>query len=842
MGCERNLEHVVRSIGSLGAALLALVAVSPASALDIQAHRGGAFVNGKASYPENTLPAFAASARRGFTLELDVHLTKDRVPIVIHDPTLNRTTTCTGSVAAKSFATIRRRCRSDILGSPGSELGSRRTSGRVPLPSLAEVLALARRRHVKVSAEISNYPGNPGYDRNVDRLAARIARVIKASKLPLSSVIVQSFTPENLLAIRRQLPKVATSALSLSGGNDVRLDVAATVDHANWISPQWPVDAAYVDRAHGRGLKVVPFTLDKAADVVAARAAGVDALITDDPAMARRALAPRSLRANDIAADGSCAGSPITPTSVITGTFGSQLQGSYVMVPVDVPAGTTALRVKYCYSQPAGPTTANAKNTLDLGLWDPSGFRGWGGSSHPDVSVSRRGFSGEAQYLAAPTADVPGMTTRGFVPGPVPAGRWQVELGVGGVLTPEQGNPSGSVDWRLEIAALTDPAFAAPVYAPATYDAKPARRAARWYVGDLHVHAEHSDLGAATMRQTFDYAFRPRSRGGAGLDFITLTDYVTTSAWGEIGRFQPDYPGKLVIRSAEVITYRGHTNNQASHTYVDHRLGPVYERAADGSLKLVRAARAPKEVFDAVHAAGGWTQINHPRIFPPAENPVFALLCRGCAWLYSDSETNFRKVDAIEVGTGPATQGPATAPETFSFTKEAIAYYQHALATGAHVAAVAVSDSHHAGMPLSATQTPIGRGATAVFARELSERGIAAAVRAGHTYAKLLGAQGPDLRLTASRGTRRAIMGDTIGGGRRVRFAATVSGATARATPGAGRYALLVQRNGRTFRRIVLRDPRATFLFRASRPGRWGLVLMHGKATAAVTTPIWVRP
>ena len=62
-----------------------------------------------------------------------------------------------------------------------------------------------------------------------------------------------------------------------------------------------------------------------------------------------------------------------------------------------------------------------------------------------------------------------------------------------------------------------------------------ARRRAGWYVGDLHLHAEHSNLGAATMRQTFDYAFRRRP-AGAGLDFMALTDYVTTSAWGEIGR------------------------------------------------------------------------------------------------------------------------------------------------------------------------------------------------------------------------------------------------------------------------------------------------------------------
>ncbi|MCW2967062.1 MAG: hypothetical protein JWM71_834 [Solirubrobacteraceae bacterium] len=545
--------------------------------------------------------------------------------------------------------------------------------------------------------------------------------------------------------------------------------------------------------------------------------------------------------ANDIGPDGTCKGDAITPTQVVTGTFPSTLQGSYVMVPISVPAGTTALRVKYCYSEPAGATTANAKNTLDIGLWDPNGgFRGWGGSSHPDVTVSPRGFSTEAQYVANPTGDVPGMTTRGFLPGAVGAGTWKVELGVGGVLTPDQGNPSGTVSWRVEVAALTDPAFSTPVYKPAKYNTAPARRGARWYLGDLHVHSEHSNLGAATMRQTFDYAFAPRAKGGAGLDFLTLTDYVTSSAWGEIGRYQADYPGHLIIRSAEIITYHGHTNNQASHTYVDHRLGPVYDLNADGTLTLERAARPPSQIFDAVHRAGGWTQVNHPRIYLPTDNPIYALLCRGCAWEYTDAQTNFRKVDAIEVSTGVATQGPADDPQTFNFTVEGIAYYQHALSTGAHVAAVAVSDSHYAGSPTNATQTPVGYGATAVFARELSEKGITAAVKAGHTYAKVLGAQGPDLRFTAVNGKHHAIFGDHIPGGSKVHFTAGVLGATPSATPGKGAYVLLLQRNGVTVRKMTLGKAKQSFALRPSGAGRWGLVLMHGQATAAVGTPIWV--
>ena len=80
------------------------------------------------------------------------------------------------------------------------------------------------------------------------------------------------------------------------------------------------------------------------------------------------------------------------------------------MVPITVPPGTTQVRVKYCWRDPDG-LTSTARSTLDLGLWQPAPgarpwgtpeFRGWGGSSHGDVAVSRQGFSSEAQYVGEP--------------------------------------------------------------------------------------------------------------------------------------------------------------------------------------------------------------------------------------------------------------------------------------------------------------------------------------------------------------------------------------------------------------------------------------------------------
>src|SRR5919197_6414185 len=150
----------------------------------------------------------------------------------------------------------------------------------------------------------------------------------------------------------------------------------------------------------------------------------------------------------------SCPGAAISPTDVVAGQFDASLQGSFVDIPFDVPSGTTAVRVKYCYDPPIGPFT---KHTLDLGLyepradpskpWGPNEFRGWGGSSHPDVVVTPEGFSSEADYRLNPRGNVPGKTTRGFLPGPIPPGQWAVELGVAAVIPPDLGG-DGKVGWR----------------------------------------------------------------------------------------------------------------------------------------------------------------------------------------------------------------------------------------------------------------------------------------------------------------------------------------------------------------------------------------------------------
>lgn len=541
--------------------------------------------------------------------------------------------------------------------------------------------------------------------------------------------------------------------------------------------------------------------------------------------------------------DGTCeGGDPISPTLVLSGSFAHELQGSYVMVPFDVPPRTTSVRVKYCWDRPEGPTPGNSGHTIDLGLWQThpakatwgvGQFRGWGGSSHPDVTVTAQGFSSEEEYLADPRGHVPGRTTRGFIPGPIPGGQWAVELGVAAVVPADEGDADGSVRWRLEIELSSDPAFAAERYQPARYDRGAARGGPAWFAGDMHVHAEHSALGDATMAEVFEYAFRPIAAGGAGLDFITLSDYVTRSGWGEIGRYQDAFSDSLIIRSAEIITYTGHTNNHASVTYVDHRTGPVYEWLGDGALGHLRDARPASDLFRKVRQHRGFTQINHPTIFPSAD-PTLRRFCRGCPWDFTVKQTDFTLVDSIEIQTGPADFGTAPNP----FTPTAIAFWESALDAGHKIAAVGSSDSHNAGRTNSSTQSPIGHATTVVYARALSEQGIRDAVRAGHTYVKLLGNEGPDLRFTArTAGGTRAIMGDTLYTSSTADLTARVFGLPADATE----HTLQLVSDGEVVQEVAVTAPDVTFQFRATSPARYRLQLMRGAVIVALTSPIYLE-
>ena len=113
--------------------------------------------------------------------------------------------------------------------------------------------------------------------------------VVLESGIPAKQVIIQSFVPANLQVAESRMPDAEFAFLSLAGSEDFGLATAAA-NNWDWVSPAWPVDKAFVEQAHGQDIKVVPYTLNQKADVEAAAAAGVDALISDDPLMALKTV------------------------------------------------------------------------------------------------------------------------------------------------------------------------------------------------------------------------------------------------------------------------------------------------------------------------------------------------------------------------------------------------------------------------------------------------------------------------------------------------------------------------------------------------------------------------
>ena len=99
------------------------------------AHRGAT-----AHAPENTLAAFRLAVAEGAdAVELDVHLTHDGVPVVIHDPDLARTTDRAGAVAALSLAEVQRADAGARFTRDGGRSFPHRGAD-VRVPALAEVL------------------------------------------------------------------------------------------------------------------------------------------------------------------------------------------------------------------------------------------------------------------------------------------------------------------------------------------------------------------------------------------------------------------------------------------------------------------------------------------------------------------------------------------------------------------------------------------------------------------------------------------------------------------------------------------------------------------------------
>ena len=177
----------MRPAGLLLAGLTCLAATAQANPLQpitIVAHRG--LTEG---VPENTLAAFRQSIDRGVQIiELDLRITKDGQLVVIHDPTLDRTTNCAGSIAAMELEAVRL-CATD---------------GGEHVPTFAEVIALVRDRTVRILADVKDgTPIGPVLQAIRDQhaeskviLGIRSTKHVARARAELPGTTILAFMPE----------------------------------------------------------------------------------------------------------------------------------------------------------------------------------------------------------------------------------------------------------------------------------------------------------------------------------------------------------------------------------------------------------------------------------------------------------------------------------------------------------------------------------------------------------------------------------------------------------------------------------------------------------------------
>ncbi|HJR25198.1 MAG TPA: CehA/McbA family metallohydrolase, partial [Acidimicrobiales bacterium] len=474
----------------------------------------------------------------------------------------------------------------------------------------------------------------------------------------------------------------------------------------------------------------------------------------------------------------------------------------------EVAEGTTRVEVGYGWTDvvplPSLPVGL-VQTVLDLGLWDeggvgtPEGFRGWSGS--------RQGKTAQGQAPVWVQAD---SAERGYRPDPVQPGTWHVDLGIAAVA------PTGAT-YEVTVRCLdpsVGPAFVEHPVDP-THVANPEPG---WYLGDLHLHAYHSNSRGPAGAEMVAFA------RAAGLDFLPITEYVTDQHHRELGPVQEANPDLVIWPGREVITYSGHAIvlGETPHE-VDWRHGAPGVSLGDIQQDTI--------------ADGALFGVAHPTIFPTA---VFASFCRGCEFTLGDV-IDWDDVSTIEVVTGPVMVddtdigGPGLGVELQNpFILTAVDLWERLLRDGHKITAVSGSDDK--------LGPEYGTAVTAVHADELSRPALQRALRAGHAYIRTRGAfESPTVELTATTADgQRGIVGDVLHAD-----AATV---TVRVQGAAGQ-ALHVSRDGLPADIVPITSADQTHTFLATRDPAsgplgtfWRVDTFDLESVTTIGNPVFLQP
>jgi glycerophosphoryl diester phosphodiesterase len=232
--------------------------------------------------PEHTFASWDRALELGVDyIEQDLQMTSDGVLVVMHDPTLDRTTSGSGEVSAHTFAQI-----SQL--DAGSWFDPKFSAQRVP--SLRQVF-----ERYGTSANYYIETKNPEEAPQMEeKLLALITEFgLHAATVEKWQVLVQSFSKPSLLKIRdldAQLPLIQLIEKEYAS-RDIQQRLAEIHTYAVGIGPaRTSVDAELVDAAHAHGLIVHPYTVNEEAELRRLIALGVDGMFTDFPDRLARVL------------------------------------------------------------------------------------------------------------------------------------------------------------------------------------------------------------------------------------------------------------------------------------------------------------------------------------------------------------------------------------------------------------------------------------------------------------------------------------------------------------------------------------------------------------------------
>jgi len=267
-------------VAVLASLLLSLAAAATSMAGDpailVAAHRGGA-----ALWPENSLLAFRGSLALGVdALELDLHMTADGEIVVLHDPTLERTTTARGRVRDLKLA--------DLAGVRLKTRDGAVTDERIP--TFAQVLDLAALVSVELLPEIKIDANRQRYD----GIEEKVLVLVRARGLQARTTI-QAFQVETIRRLRELEPKARTMLLVARG--DVERDrarPAEAVGRARALGAtdlgmnHRLIDADVMAAARAAGVRVSAWTVNEEADLRRMVDLGVDVVVSDRPDVAKK--------------------------------------------------------------------------------------------------------------------------------------------------------------------------------------------------------------------------------------------------------------------------------------------------------------------------------------------------------------------------------------------------------------------------------------------------------------------------------------------------------------------------------------------------------------------------